>query len=427
MKIILIYLPHPYLKQPDSQIPLGLLYLATILENQGVDVELKNYTSFYTHEAIADLPEADMYGITAVSVELPQANRFAHLIKEVYPNSVVGVGGPGTITEEYIDWNSVDFICKGEAEKTILEVVHDFESNKLKKIYIGDPIVDLDTIPFPNRNFLKSNLGGNVFAYNKQYKAGGSTVLITARGCPFNCAFCANVYLTSFNKGLRYRSPKNVYDEIVGIVKNYGVHQIRVSDDLFTFNDKRTLEICNLLQELDVVWRISARVKPFSYKIAKAMYDSGCREISFGVESFDNNVLSVLNKRQTALDAENALKIAVDAGIKSRVLLMIRTPGQTERTVPINIEWLEKVPYNVIACTVFVPMPGSDVWYHPERYGVEIINKNLDDYNFYFFNKYGENDLTRTIKIIGRDPDEVDIETSSFYSYLKSTGRVNKG
>ena len=81
MKIILIYLPHPYLNQPDSQAPLGLLYLASILENEGIKVDVKNYSSMLTYEAIRDLPKADIYGITSTSLELLQANRCSHLTK----------------------------------------------------------------------------------------------------------------------------------------------------------------------------------------------------------------------------------------------------------------------------------------------------------------------------------------------------------
>jgi len=70
MKIVLIYLPHPYLNQPDAQAPMGLLYLAAILEQNGYKVEVKNYSSYLTHEAIADLPEADFYGISVTTYRM---------------------------------------------------------------------------------------------------------------------------------------------------------------------------------------------------------------------------------------------------------------------------------------------------------------------------------------------------------------------
>ena len=116
MKITLIYLPHPYLKQPDAQAPLGIMYLASVIEENEFEVEIKNYSSYLTYEAIADLNESDFYGITVTSLELPQANRFAYLIKEKFPEAIIGLGGPGTYTEEFVDWSVVDTICKGEGE-----------------------------------------------------------------------------------------------------------------------------------------------------------------------------------------------------------------------------------------------------------------------------------------------------------------------
>jgi hypothetical protein len=106
---------------------------------------------------------------------------------------------------------------------------------------------------------------------------------------------------------------------------------------------------------------------------------------------------------------------------------MIRTPGQTARTVPINIEWLKKVPYNILCCTTFVPIPGSDVWNNPDDYGIEILNRNLDDYNFYFFGPEGENELKDIIKIKGRSLEELNEETIYFRDYLKSTEKLNRG
>jgi len=186
MKIVLISLPHPYLRQPDAQAPIGILYLASILEQHNIDVEIKNYSSQYTHEAIADLPEADLYGITITSIELPQANRFAYLIREKFPKSIICLGGPGTYTSEFTDWNVINTICQGDGEHTILDIIHDVEKRCIKKIYHGKTVQNLDTIPFPARHLMRDNLGGNIFAYNKNYVGNNSTVLVTSRGCPFN-------------------------------------------------------------------------------------------------------------------------------------------------------------------------------------------------------------------------------------------------
>jgi len=429
MKVTLLYLPHPYLKQPDAQAPIGLLYLVASIEKNHPDTEVEvcNFSHSLTHEAIASLPESDVYGISVTSLELLQANRFAHLIKERFPNSKVLLGGPGTFTDEFVDWVVIDSICQGEGEITISEMLDDISNNKLKKVYKGVSVVDLDKIPFPNRSYLGEYQGGNIFAYNKNYKGSQSTVILSSRGCPFKCSFCGSPKFTNNTKGLRFRSPKNLVEEIKQVINNQGIYQFRFSDDMFTANRKRVLKICELLKELDIVWRISCRVKPFDREMAQALFDAGCKEVSFGIESFDNDVLNVLKKQTTAEDNYRALKVCEDVGITSRVLFMIRTPGQTPKTIDRNIEWLEKVPFDILACTSFVPIPGSDIWDNPDNYNIEILDRNLDNYNFYFFGKNGENNLKDIIKIKDRSLEEFNMESQIFRDYLKNTGKLNEG
>jgi len=427
-KIALIYLPHPYLKQPDAQAPLGLMYLASVLESfDDIDVDIKNYSSFQNEEAIADLPKADLYGITVTSLELLQANRFAAMIKGKYPDAKVGIGGPGAYSDEFVDYGVIDFACKGEGEKEILDIIADYQRGTLKQVYLSSPMEDLDSIPFPSRHLLNGKQGGNIFAYDKNYREGGSTIISTSRGCPYRCSFCSSPFFTGLNKGVRYRSARNVYDEIKQVIDTYGIRQFRFSDDMFTSRPRRVYEICELLSELDIVWRISTRVNPFDKHMAQTMFDAGCKEVSFGVESFDDDVLRMLNKKTTAEDNANALEIAREVGMTTRVLFMIRTPGQTKHTVATNIKWLGRVPYDIIACTSFVPIPGSDIWINPDGYDIEILNRNLDDYNFYFFGKDGENDLKDIIKIKSRPLDEFNAESQEFRDYLKETKKLNKG
>ncbi|MCK9544164.1 MAG: radical SAM protein [Novosphingobium sp.] len=364
MKICLIYLPHPYLVDPEAQAPLGLLYIASSLEQtKQHDVILKNYSSYTEEEAINDLPECDVYGITVTALELLQSNDFAKKIKNKYPNSKVILGGPGTFSDQYVDWIVIDSILKGEGEITIHTILDDILLGNEQKIYKGEVVKNLDIIPFPARHLLKDKQGGHIFAnhttfdktFSMEYKGKGTTSILTSRGCGWGCSFCSS---PGMNQKLRFRSPQNVYNEIKHIVDTYKIKQFRFSDEMFTANKKHVLEICELIKPLGIVWRISARVKPLSMEILKAMKKAGCVEISFGVESFDDDVLKGLNKGTTAEDNAKALQMAKDAGLMVRVLFMIRTPWQTIDTVYKNIDWLKKVPYDTIACTSFVPLPG---------------------------------------------------------------------
>jgi len=415
MKVILIHLPLSKLVHPNAQAPIGIMYLASIIGSRH-DVTIKNYVSNLTYEAIADLPEADFYGITATVTQLPQVNRFCHLIKEKYKKAVIGVGGPGTNLREYVDFDVVDAICIGEGEEVILRMLDDVANKSLQKVYVGPEVKDLDSLPYPSRHLMGSDK--SVFS-SKDSSAG----LLTSRGCPFSCAFCAS---PKFRTKMRFRSATSVYEEIKHVMDAFGIKQFRVIDDIFTLNKPRVIEICEMVKDLGITYRIVGRVDTFDEDMAKSLAASGCKEIEFGIESFDDDILKLLNKRTTAEDNAVALRIAHDNGLHSRMLFMVKTPGQTDRTMPTNIEYMERVPFHAVNCFYFIPIPGSEIWYHPDRYGIEIIDKNIEHYDFWPFNKHGERPPD-VFRIIGRDMKDVNREADEFFGYLDSIGKLHKG
>jgi radical SAM superfamily enzyme YgiQ (UPF0313 family) len=424
--IVLIYLPKPFLKQPDAQAPLGLMYIAASLERKGVVVDLKNYATYSDDEAIEDLPNAKIFGITITSLEVLQASRFAKKIKSKYPDSKVLLGGPGVYASEYIDWNYIDSICIGEGEYTIFDILKDVKNGIIQKQYFGKIVEDLDNLPLPARHLLKNKQGGNIFAYNNNYIGEESTVIISTRGCPYRCSFCSAPALTYSNK-VRFRNSDSVAYEMKHVIDSYGIKQFRFSDDMFTASKKNVLELCKKIERLEVVWRISCRVKPLDEDMLKAMWDAGCRELSFGIESFDDKVLAGLNKNATCEDNVKALEMANKYGYKTRILFMIRTPYQTKETISINKYWISKVPFTIMACTSFIPNPGCDIWYNPDKYNIEILDKNLDKYNFYMFGPEGRRPLDPLIKIKDRSLNEFMAESEEFRDWVDEYGKINRG
>lgn len=423
--VCLIYLPKPFLKQPDAQAPLGLMYLAAVLLQNNKSVILKNYSQYSYVDAIGDLPESKIYGITVTSLELLQANRFAVLIKNKYPKSKVILGGPGTFASEFIDFSAIDSAVQGEAEEKILDIIRHAETNQLRQIYVTNRINDIDGISFPARYMLTDRQGGNIFAKNKTYADGDSTVIISSRGCPMKCAFCSAPKMAQDK--VCCRSPKNVGLEIKHVVENYGIRQFRFSDDMFTLNRKRVFELCEEIGKHNIFWRISCRVNPLDKDMLKSLWDAGCRELSFGIESFDDKVLFGLNKNATAEDNKRALEMSAQQGFSVRVLFMIGTPFQTRETIDINKKYIESTPFSIIACTQFLPIPGCDIWYNPDKYNVEILNKNLNDYNFYMFGPEGRRPMQPIIKIKDRPLDEFLKESEEFRDFIQEKGIVNEG
>jgi len=422
----LIYLPKPYLKEPDAQAPLGLMYLAAVLEQNNYSVVIKNFASYTDYAAIDELPEARLYGITATSMEVLQADRFAKLIKQKFSGAKIALGGPGAYCHTEVELKNIDSVCMGEGEKVILDMMlHIRKHNHIAPKYVYAPITELDSIPFPARHLLTYQ-GGNVFAYGKKYAPGETTIITSSRGCPYKCAFCSAPQLT-FNNRVRFRSIENVVDEMEYVVDKFGIKQFRFSDDMFTANKKRVIELCEAIGPLNVSWRISCRVKPLDKDMLKAMKDAGCKELSFGVESFDDDVLEGLNKNQNAWDIVKALTLADNFGFSTRILMMIRTPFQTSKTIELNKYYLERVPYSILACTAFVPIPGCDVWYNPDKYNIEILDRNFDHYNFYMFGPEGRLPIKKIFKIKNRCIDEFHKESEDFRGWLEEAGKINRG
>jgi len=422
---VLIYLPKPFLKNPDAQIPLGLAYIAASLRNKGKTVEIKNFASLTDEEAIKKLPLAQLYGITTTGLEIPQANRFAMKIREKIIGANIIIGGPGSYSKEFVDFNVIDSVFHGDGEITIHDVLEDAYKNQLKKEYIGETIQDLDVLPFPARDLFK-NKGGDIFAYGEKYNSEESTVITSSRGCVMQCSFCSAPTMTH-NNCIRTRDPFQVAREIEEVKEKYGITNFRFSDDMFCLNEKRTLALCEEIGPLNINWRISLRVKPLTENMLKALKDAGCREFSFGIENMSDSVLKILNKNATVKDNVRALELSHKYGFTTRVLHMVRTPGQTPETIEENKYWLKRIPFSIIASTAMIPLPGTDIWSNPDKYNIEILDKNLDKYNFYMYNNLGRRKIDPIFKIKDRDIDEFHQESEDFRDFIEDIGKTNKG
>lgn len=403
--------------------PLGILYIAAQLKIFNYSVDVSNLSFYIKENAVKLLAKADVYGITCTSLQLLEAGRFAKLIKEKFPLSKVVLGGPGTLTPEYVDWRYIDTIVEKEGEYAFLDVLEDIRKGKLKRRYVGKSIQDLNALPIPARELILHK-GGDIFAYGRKYAKGQSTQIITSRGCPFSCSFCAAKKL---NKGVRFRNLRSVEEELINITRDHKIYQVRIADENFFTKRKRCFLLIELFAKYNIKFRISTRVKPLDEELWRVAKEGGLKEFSFGVESFDDEVLKGLNKKSKAVDNVKALELAYKLGISSRILLMIRTPFQTKETVRLNIEALEKVPFDIVACTHFLPLPGCDIWYKPDKYRIRIVDKNLDHYNFYGYGAKGRRHILKIFEYMDRDTNEVNRESEEFLAYLDTLGKVNKG
>lgn len=399
LKIVLIDPPHVYLMQQNTQAPMGLLYLASVLEKIGNSVEIVRLDIADQEQWEKGIPDADLYGISAVSLDYNTAKDIAKVLKKRKKPIIIG-GYHVTADLQNVLKNDLyiwDSICVGEGENIILEVVKDFENKSLKKVYYSKLEPDINKFPFPARHLINEQ-GSNIFAYDRHYVENRlSTVLVSSRGCPFLCSFCGTQAM--WERNVRFRSIENIMEEIDFCIREYGIRQFRMSDDVFTLNKKRTLGLMRHLSTRKIHWKCSTRTDCIDLEVLRSMRDAGCEEIAFGIESVDPNVLRLLNKKTNVEKDREALFLTHKVGINTRLLLMIGTPGETIETVDKNIEFLETTPYTCTSLTVFKPLPGSDIWKNPAKYKVKILSRDLSEYNIYMWAK-GKLDENRNEHIV---------------------------
>lgn len=420
--------PHPYLRQPKAQAPLGMLYVAAAVREQGVDVGFTDLSDRQYKDSFDDVPEAPLYGVTGTILDRTPCHIVAKFLKGRDRRCRIVVGGPITLSPEHIDWGLFDAMVVGEGERAIMDVLRDFP--KLERRYQGARIEDLDALPFPARDLLGGELGGSVFAGRREYFEGGSTTLVMSRGCPYKCVYCASPRL--WGRKVVYRSPKNIAEEIDFVVAKYGVRQFRISDDTVTANREHLYGVCAALRgrEKDIAWRASIRVRPNDVAIFKTMKQAGCTEVCFGIESGDPVVLYALDKNARVGDNYEAIVNAKEAGLAVRILFMCGVPGETVDSPMRNIRFLKSVKdhYDTIALTNFVPLPGCRVADEPAECGMEILDDDIDKFNLCMFGPNNEiNEMPNLARPVGLTLEQLTENKRRMVDYFLSTGKGNRG
>lgn len=405
-KICLIQPPNPLLASPEMYFPLSLLYLGAVLEKHGHQVAIFDLRRLRATLDIMDFPKADFYGITATTGEIEYAKTIAKLLKKKYPSCITIVGGahPSLMSKDCVD--DFDYVVVGEGERAIITIV---ETKPLPGIIGGSAIYHLDTLPFPARHLLPEPavFTNNLYPGEKYGTGPKATSVISSRGCPYNCAFCANI-----PQPVRFRKPEPFVSEIKYLRDRYDCHHFRFLDDTFTLDKGRVLEICELLESLKIHYKCHTRSNLLDAETCQAFKKSGCEEMGLGVETADNQVLELINKRETVDDHWQAVRLIKEAGMRAKVYWMVGLPGETWKTIDLNERFMQIAKPDKWTLSTFMPYPGCDIEKNPAKYGVKILSKNYSDYwNF---------------------PDMIKVETTVadiielyehrrvFYKYLKS-------
>ena len=370
---------------PTVLIPLGLTYIAAVLEKEGDDVEIidMNARKVSDQHLRQTVRGVDLVGITGMITEYQEILRITKIIKEADSNVKVVLGGPlpTTIPEELLQMSPADFVVIGEGERTIVTLTAALKRGgdlasiagigykNGEQVFITDRpehIADLDTIPFPARHLLDMKRYTRNQFHNFSTKMAGigkirSTNMITSRGCPYSCTFC---FKDMWGHKWRGRSPENIVAEIALLNAEYGINGFFFNDDTFVLDTKRVLRFCQLIMEsrLNIAWYCNARVNLVSKELLEAMYASGCREVAYGIESGNQQVLDAMKKNITIEQVRNAVMWTKEAGIRANGFFMIGLPGETKETIHQTIAFAEELDMDFYGFSLVTPLPKTELY-----------------------------------------------------------------
>ncbi len=362
--------------------PISLCYLAGYGRQQHPDVEFEIIDSEvhnHSHEETCDEVagfDPQLIGITANTCAFDSVVKLTGRLKERFPKARVIIGGshPSALPEQSVEESCADFVSIGESELQFAQLIGqindgDEDWSQLKGIVYRDRdgqirttmpqvlIDDLDTVPMPARDLIDNNL--YYPAPTKRVRGGPHTLLVASRGCPYNCGFCSAQ--TVWTRKIRGRSPANIVAEVEHCIGTYGIHSYNFTDELFTVKKKRVLEICNAFIEkkLDMNWVCSARAHHIDMETLEAMREAGCREISFGIEAGNEDILKNIDKVLDLKEAERVVNLTKKAGIKTHASFMFGYLGETEETMKQTISFAKKLNTQIAAFFVASPLPGT--------------------------------------------------------------------
>lgn len=409
MKVCLIFPTLSNLDYLTYDQPLGLLYLAAVLEQKGEEVEVidLNFYSNWKEELIKHI--ADIYGVYCSSTLLNSAIEISAFLKTNFPEKIRIVGGPHPTSMPDQMKEYFDVVVKGEGEKAIIGIIEDMKNNNLKSYYHFDYIEDLDSIPFPARHLLP------IRKYQRLIDGQKATGLITARGCPYNCAFCDK---NMWGQKTRFRSVENVISEVESVISDFNIRAFNIVDDTFTLKRTRLFEILNGFKKLDIVWRCLTRVNHIDLNILEKMKEAGCKEVIFGIESGSQKDLDALNKGVTVEQNAQAIDLAKKVGIITKAAFIVGCPNQDFGSIQETMEFIKNhTPDNVQLC-LFTPYPGSSVWEDPDKFGMKLLTRDVSKYQVVAKNMTG-NIVVETDKM---SKEEIKDAHSKLLNYFKKLG-----
>lgn len=378
---------------------LGPMYISAELKRAGHQCRLAVGSRLRDFERVLEEYRPHAVGFSIMTGGHAWALDMAEQVKRRFSVATV-MGGPHpTFFPEVAAHPALDAVVRGEAEAATVEIMDRLEAGQplagianvlcrvdgaVLEAPVRPLLDDLDSLAFPDRG-LYDALGARRDTKVQR--------VLTARGCPFDCAFCFQGSMRRLYAGkgrmLRVRRAEKVIEECLQLKRERGAEVIYFADDCFGVDRKWLypfLEDYRTAVGLPFVCLARADLLARDPDYARRLAQAGCESVFFGIETGSERLRNeVLNKRLSDADIYVAARQLHEAGIRFRTYNILGLPGETLEDALSTVEMNIRIGADYPWCSIFAPYPGTPLADLAIRKGMLPAGFSVDNMSESFF------------------------------------------
>ena len=354
--------------------PLGLLYISAYLKSEGHTVDVFDGT-FQTRQAFRDILAERRPPVVGLYCNLMTKLTILEMIQEARDSgAVVIVGGPEPphYAEQFLK-HGANIVVIGEGEHTLEELLPTIERQGVHELGDVQGIVyrtedgvcvktaerpyirNLNTLPFPDRDAIDMSCYLDAWISSHGMS---SISLITARGCPYECAWCSH---TVFGESHRRRSPELIAEEVALLVETYNPDMLWIADDVFTINHKWLYKYADEMRRrgLRLPFECISRADRLNNRVIETLAEIGCTKIWLGSESGSQRILDAMQRAVTTDCIKEMTRVAQQHGIQVGLFVMLGYEGEEISDIEATTEHLKQTAADMFLTTVSYPIKGT--------------------------------------------------------------------
>ena len=372
--------------------PLSSMYAASLQEKKGYDVSIIDCQARwmppqdFIKRVLDTSPDFLMFqsGVHTLNSDIEIANKIKKsdpLIKTAFFDVF-----PTILHKKISKEKGIDFVVRGEPEKTLYEIVDRFNNGGDLSNIPGTTIIhngkmvvneerepiDLNTLPFPARHLINIDDYIQPFTYNTYQP------IQTSRGCSYQCIFC--IAPKYYGRKERFRSVESIIKEIEECVKKYEIHWFYFFSDTFTRKREQIIDLCKEIidRDLNIHFWGNSRVDTIDEEMAKYLKEAGCESLSFGIESGNPETLERIKKRITTEESKNAIRICKEYGIVSNAFVIVGFPWENKEMIMNTINFVKKLDPDFAQFVTPIPFPSTELYEISKKENL-IVNPDVFD------------------------------------------------